>query len=1068
MSYSRTALPAKVLLLSIVLLCKSVISFAHRVQLFNTTGCTAGSTVTITPVVTSAPSNTYYNWQYKDNTGTWKFFAASSTINGTVFTVTGFQNGPAANNAGTLTIANATSALEDVQIRVLMSEDVRPINANSNTPIWGGDDQEPGYAKMLRLHIYNNASDCGGSTPGCLGNLLTGTNYYGGFEAKTYSTSNGSFTDNNFGSGIASTDFSDGAGTSTTPSTSGTGTYYIWNNPYAANHNNTKFAPHTGSFQMIIQSASNMQKRAWYKTVTVTPGSIYNFSVWVARTQSSNAFNLKLTANGSDITTSAVSGTVGLWTQIAGSYTVPAGVSSIIISISDVSTSSARYYSLDDICFTKVISAFSLGNNVWYDINNNAGKDANEPGLAGVPVKLYDCSGTYLNQTAVTDANGAYQFTNLAPGSYIVGITPPTGYTKSDGSVTVLALDNQSDGTTIVGTEIRTGCFSLTASTNNIDFGLKGTGGLGDFVWNDKNGNGIQDAGEPGIANAPVILTYPDNVTVVTTNTDANGSYSFTNLAPGNYKVQFTTPDGWVPTKSNTGSDDTKDSDPAGGIVTNVPVVANASNLTVDAGFFVPMKLGNFVWYDKNNNGTQDANEPGVAGVTVALYADENGPSGSVCGTAPEGTGLTLSAPAGTVFTSVKFASYGTPAGSCGSFTTGGCHAANSAALAGAVFLGQNTATIGANNNVFGDPCGGTFKALSVELNYGAPAIATAITNATGNYIFSNLAPGKYTVAITVPAGYQSGLTTASSFNPDNDNNTDNNGVTINGTEVKSNSITLVSGDEPLAAADGDNGFGNLTLDFGLKGTAALGDFVWNDLNRNGLQDAGEPGISGASVTLTYPDGSKGSGITDQNGGYNFTGLVPGTYSVTFSTPANGFTATLSNANANGSDLIDSDPAGGNVNGITLAAGETNNSIDAGFFKPINIYGNVWHDANAMDDGQVNKTSNTPIPNTLVVYLVDDATGLVVDGYSIGQNGTYEFDNVQINHVYRLILTTATPDPVPTLPTGWFNTGENQGAGPFSGNDGQTDGRLFIETDTNDVHDANFGIRLGNGEIIIG
>ncbi|MBL0101810.1 MAG: hypothetical protein IPP49_18690 [Saprospiraceae bacterium] len=37
-------------------------------------------------------------------------------------------------------------------------------------------------------------------------------------------------------------------------------------------------------------------------------------------------------------------------------------------------------------------------------------------------------------------------------------------------------------------------------NAGNLDFGLFQRGALGDFVWEDKNGNGQQDSGEPGIA----------------------------------------------------------------------------------------------------------------------------------------------------------------------------------------------------------------------------------------------------------------------------------------------------------------------------------------------------------------------------------------------------------------------------------------------------------------------------------------------------------------------------------------------------------------------------------------
>lgn len=90
----------------------------------------------------------------------------------------------------------------------------------------------------------------------------------------------------------------------------------------------------------------------------------------------------------------------------------------------------------------------------------------------------------------------------------------------------------------------------------------------------------------------------------------------------------------------------------------------------------------------------------------------------TICGTAGEGGTVTLTAPAGNIITSIDFASYGTPNGSCGSFTIGGCHAANSVAICEAVFVGNNSASIGANNSVFGDPCGGTVKRLYIQATY--------------------------------------------------------------------------------------------------------------------------------------------------------------------------------------------------------------------------------------------------------------------------------------------------------------------------------------------------------------
>ncbi|MEC4005945.1 LamG-like jellyroll fold domain-containing protein, partial [Flavobacterium sp. SUN052] len=93
--------------------------------------------------------------------------------------------------------------------------------------------------------------------------------------------------------------------------------------------------------------------------------------------------------------------------------------------------------------------------------------------------------------------------------------------------------------------------------------------------------------------------------------------------------------------------------------------------------------------------------------------------SGIVCATAPENDYLVLTAPAGKVFTSVLFASYGTPNGVCNNYTFGDCHASNSLAIVSGLIIGQNSVPILATNDTFGDPCGGTVKRLYVEAAYG-------------------------------------------------------------------------------------------------------------------------------------------------------------------------------------------------------------------------------------------------------------------------------------------------------------------------------------------------------------
>ncbi|ARK11721.1 SdrD B-like domain-containing protein [Fibrella sp. ES10-3-2-2] len=119
-----------------------------------------------------------------------------------------------------------------------------------------------------------------------------------------------------------------------------------------------------------------------------------------------------------------------------------------------------------------------------------------------------------------------------------------------------------------------------------------------------------------------------------------------------------------------------------------------------------------------------------------------------------------------------------------------------------------------------------------------------------------------------------------------------------------------------------------------LLTTAALGDFVFEDVNKDGVQDSNDLPIAGATVTLLQNGSPVATTTTDASGLYSFTGLTPGTpYSVSFTTPA-GF-STTTGANVGGDDGLDSDPVNGVTVSLTLGAGEVNASLDAGFVRPL-------------------------------------------------------------------------------------------------------------------------------------
>jgi len=133
-------------------------------------------------------------------------------------------------------------------------------------------------------------------------------------------------------------------------------------------------------------------------------------------------------------------------------------------------------------------------------------------------------------------------------------------------------------------------------------------------------------------------------------------------------------------------------------------------------------------------------------------------------------------------------------------------------------------------------------------------------------------------------------------------------GVTLGGTYTLSGSATLIGGDNntvPIA-------FNTTTLSCGVNCTGAIGDFVWQDTNQNGIQDAGEPGIPGVTVNLFDKSGNKiASTVTDQNGFYLFSGLCAGDYAVAVdqTTVPSGFVPTVCNNQAGVGDNSNCSPS---------------------------------------------------------------------------------------------------------------------------------------------------------------
>ncbi|HDG1862860.1 TPA: MSCRAMM family adhesin SdrD, partial [Staphylococcus aureus] len=508
---------------------------------------------------------------------------------------------------------------------------------------------------------------------------------------------------------------------------------------------------------------------------------------------------------------------------------------------------------------------YKIGNYVWEDTNKNGIQELGEVGVKGVTVVAYDNKTNKEVGRTITDEKGGYLIPNLPNGDYRVEFSNlPQGYEvtpSKQGNNEELDSNGVSSVITVNGKD------NLSA-----DLGIyKPKYNLGDYVWEDTNKNGIQDQDEKGISGVTVTLKDESGNVLKTVTTDADGKYKFTDLDNGNYKVEFTTPEGYTPTTVTSGSDIEKDSNG----LTTTGVINGADNMTLDSGFYKTPKynLGNYVWEDTNKDGKQDSTEKGISGVTVTLK-NENG-----------------------------------------------------------------------------------------------EVLQTTKTDKDGKYQFTGLENGTYKVEFETPSGY-----TPTQVGSGTDEGIDSNGTSTTGVIKDKDNDTI------------DSGF--------YKPTYNLGDYVWEDTNKNGVQDKDEKGISGVTVTLKDENDKVLKTVTtDENGKYQFTDLNNGTYKVEFETPS-GYTPT---SVTSGNDT-EKDSNGLTTTGVIKDA--DNMTLDSGFYKtPKYSLGDyVWYDSNK--DGKQDSTEKG-IKDVKVTLL--NEKGEVIGTTKTDENGKYRFDNLDSGK-YKVIF----------------------------------------------------------------
>ena len=504
---------------------------------------------------------------------------------------------------------------------------------------------------------------------------------------------------------------------------------------------------------------------------------------------------------------------------------------------------------------------------------------------------------------------------------------------------------------------------------------------IGNRVWDDTDGDGVQDPNEPALDNVVVQLFAPDGTTLLGTATTANGGeYYFSSaavgpIANGVYGIAGLTPNtagfqirialgqaalgGRVPTvpdADGSTNGDSRDSDgvPAGGdaVITLATGPAGANNHTYDFGFVgASLSLGDLVWYDTNDNGIVDAGEQPIPGVDMLLYRDN-------------GDGV----------------------------------------------FNQTTDT----------------------------GLGSRTTSAAGLYLFTGLLPGNYFVQVS-PAEFGAGQTLSGYQNstgqqPGDANNNRDHGVPapVPGQGIVSELVTLSVGGEPVTDGDTDPNT-NLTIDFGFY-RLSLGDFVFVDADNSGTFNAGDTPRDGVAVELLNGAGTVvlQSTVTAGGGLYGFSGLTTGDYRVRITPPA-GFTSSTGGGSEPAPDPdndLDNDD-NGTTTGATITSlpvtltpgaepvvnngtGETRNpTVDFGLIQPqpplLSLGNFVWLDYN--DNGTVQP--GEPGIDGVTVRLLNGTGTTVLATQATAGGGRYLFTGLAPgNYVVEIVRPSfAYTDP---------------------------------------------------------
>ena len=695
------------------------------------------------------------------------------------------------------------------------------------------------------------------------------------------------------------------------------------------------------------------------------------------------------------------------YTVIVDTTTLPAGKltdptadpDGVLDSTSEVTLTPANSEDLDqDFGYEPAVG--SVGDTIFHDANSDGvlNPDDGDFPLPGVTVTLIDEDGA--TQTAVTDGNGTYLFSDLPlDATYTVIV-----------DTTTLPADKVTDPTADPdGVLDSTSEVTLTpANPDNLDqdFGYEpAVGSVGDTIFHDANGDGVlnPDDGDFPLPGVTVTLTDEDGL-AQTAVTDENGSYLFTELPlDATYTVVVDTTT--LPESKLT--DPTADPDGVLDSTSEVTLTpADPDNLDQDFGYEPAVgSVGDTIFHDANGDGVLDpaAGDFPLAGVTVTL-TDEDGATQTAV-TDENGSYLFDELPLDATYTVVVDTTT-LPAGKITDPTAdpdGGADSTSEVTLTPAdpdnldQDFGYEPAVGSVGDTIFHDANGdGVFVLNPDDGDFPLPGVTVtltdengvtqnAVTDANGNYLFTDLPlDATYTVVVDTSTLPDSKIT---------DPTADPDGVPDSTSEVT------------LTPANPDN----LDQDFGYEPQlGVIGDTIWHDDDQDGndVLDGDDRPIEGVVVNLLDSDGTiVASDTTDANGQYLFEDLPLGDYVVQIDT------LTLPVAKQ-GNPAYDPDGNDDDQSAITLTSAAPDNlDQDFAYFAPPlpptgSIGDTIFHDDDQDGNGVIDG-DDEPIEGVVVNLL--DSTGTIVATDTTDANGAYLFDEVPYGTYVVQVDTNTLP-----------------------------------------------------------